>query len=213
MPGDSNGHVLFGQDLYDLPKNSHIPSHYDLLPARESPPLDPKELESEWFLRDSVEISSHCTPTTYFHLFSCRFYFDTIIVDVYPEVFLNESGLWRLVLRYSCCFLQQFINCDKVFVGHSTCLGSKVYVCSDSSSSYDVLSHPWFTQNCFYLVQMLNQRRAEMPLSLTFCLQQLGLPLVFTRQIVQMDTHRWIVVVLNMQRPFRSPAQCLHRVA
>ncbi|KAG8011001.1 Multiple epidermal growth factor-like domains protein 10 [Nibea albiflora] len=45
--GDSNGHVQFGQDPYDLPKNSHIPSHYDLLPARESPSSDLKELDSE----------------------------------------------------------------------------------------------------------------------------------------------------------------------
>ncbi|TMS08541.1 Multiple epidermal growth factor-like domains protein 10 [Larimichthys crocea] len=45
--GDSSGHVQFGQDPYDLPKNSHIPSHYDLLPARESPSSDLKELDSE----------------------------------------------------------------------------------------------------------------------------------------------------------------------
>ncbi|XP_035524123.1 multiple epidermal growth factor-like domains protein 10 [Morone saxatilis] len=43
----SNGHVQFGQDPYDLPKNSHIPCHYDLLPARESLSSDHKELDSE----------------------------------------------------------------------------------------------------------------------------------------------------------------------
>lgn len=45
--GDSNGHVQFGQDPYDLPKNSHIPCHYDLLPARESPSSEHKELDSK----------------------------------------------------------------------------------------------------------------------------------------------------------------------
>lgn len=45
--GNSNGHVQLGQDPYDLPKNSHIPCHYDLLPARESPTSEHKELDSE----------------------------------------------------------------------------------------------------------------------------------------------------------------------
>ena len=46
---NSNGHVVFGQDPYDLPKNSHIPCHYDLLPAREaeSPNPPPKERDSK----------------------------------------------------------------------------------------------------------------------------------------------------------------------
>uniref|UniRef100_A0A8D3E703 Multiple epidermal growth factor-like domains protein 10 n=1 Tax=Scophthalmus maximus TaxID=52904 RepID=A0A8D3E703_SCOMX len=45
--GDSNGHVHFGQDPYDLPKNSHILCHYDLLPARESPSSELRELDSD----------------------------------------------------------------------------------------------------------------------------------------------------------------------
>lgn len=43
---DSSGHVQFGQEPYDLPKNSHIPSHYDILPARETS-SDHMELDSE----------------------------------------------------------------------------------------------------------------------------------------------------------------------
>ncbi|KAL8203445.1 UNVERIFIED_CONTAM: Multiple epidermal growth factor-like domains protein 10 [Gekko kuhli] len=35
------------QDLYDLPKNSHIPSHYDLLPVRDSPVSSEKDDSSE----------------------------------------------------------------------------------------------------------------------------------------------------------------------
>lgn len=46
--GNSQSHVQFGQDPYDLPKNSHIPCHYDLLPARESPTSEHKEPDSEW---------------------------------------------------------------------------------------------------------------------------------------------------------------------
>ncbi|XP_071399924.1 multiple epidermal growth factor-like domains protein 10, partial [Centroberyx affinis] len=45
--GNGNGHAPFGQDPYDLPKNSHIPCHYDLLPARESPSSEHKEVDSE----------------------------------------------------------------------------------------------------------------------------------------------------------------------
>lgn len=52
-PGNSNGHGPFGQDPYDLPKNSHIPCHYDLLPTRDSPPSPHKELDSEWATRES----------------------------------------------------------------------------------------------------------------------------------------------------------------
>lgn len=37
----------FGQDLYDLPKNSHIPCHYDLLPPRDSPSSEIQELDAE----------------------------------------------------------------------------------------------------------------------------------------------------------------------
>ncbi|OXB71938.1 UNVERIFIED_CONTAM: hypothetical protein H355_006927 [Colinus virginianus] len=37
----------FSQDPYDLPKNSHIPCHYDLLPARDSPTSSTKEVGSE----------------------------------------------------------------------------------------------------------------------------------------------------------------------
>ncbi|XP_031694619.1 multiple epidermal growth factor-like domains protein 10 [Anarrhichthys ocellatus] len=47
LTGDSNGDIQFGQDPYDLPKNSHIPCHYDLLPARESPSPEHKELDSK----------------------------------------------------------------------------------------------------------------------------------------------------------------------
>ncbi|KPP75217.1 multiple epidermal growth factor-like domains protein 10-like [Scleropages formosus] len=43
----SNNSGPFGQDPYDLPKNSHIPCHYDLLPTRDSPPSPHKELGSE----------------------------------------------------------------------------------------------------------------------------------------------------------------------
>ncbi|KAK6304952.1 hypothetical protein J4Q44_G00237320 [Coregonus suidteri] len=45
--GNSNGQGPFGLDPYDLPKDSHIPCHYDLLPTRDSPPLPHKELDSE----------------------------------------------------------------------------------------------------------------------------------------------------------------------
>lgn len=38
----------FSQDPYDLPKNSHIPCHYDLLPVRDSPTSSTKEVGSEW---------------------------------------------------------------------------------------------------------------------------------------------------------------------
>lgn len=44
--GSSGGR--FGQDPYDLPKNSHIPCHYDLLPVRESPTPSTKGVSSEW---------------------------------------------------------------------------------------------------------------------------------------------------------------------
>lgn len=37
----------FSQDPYDLPKNSHIPCHYDLLPVRDSPTSSTKEVSSE----------------------------------------------------------------------------------------------------------------------------------------------------------------------
>lgn len=37
----------FSQDPYDLPKNSHIPCHYDLLPVRDSPTSSTKEVGSE----------------------------------------------------------------------------------------------------------------------------------------------------------------------
>lgn len=35
---NNNYSGAFGQDPYDLPKNSHIPCHYDLLPTRDSSP-------------------------------------------------------------------------------------------------------------------------------------------------------------------------------
>lgn len=44
---DGSGHVKFGQDPYDLPRNSHIPCHYDILPSRESPSSELKKLDSE----------------------------------------------------------------------------------------------------------------------------------------------------------------------
>ena len=31
----------FSQNPYDLPRNSHIPSHYDILPMRHSPTPSP----------------------------------------------------------------------------------------------------------------------------------------------------------------------------
>lgn len=42
-----NGHVQFGQDPYDMPRNSHIPSHYDILPSRESPSTEDNGLDSD----------------------------------------------------------------------------------------------------------------------------------------------------------------------
>lgn len=44
--GSSGGR--FGQDPYDLPKNSHIPCHYDLLPVRGSPTPSTKGVSSKW---------------------------------------------------------------------------------------------------------------------------------------------------------------------
>lgn len=44
---DNSGHKQFGRELYDLPKNGHIPSHYDLLPSREAPPSGCTEPDSE----------------------------------------------------------------------------------------------------------------------------------------------------------------------
>ncbi|KAG7280806.1 hypothetical protein CRUP_035471 [Coryphaenoides rupestris] len=46
-PENGNGHVVFGQDPYDLPKNSHIPCHYDLLPTREVDSPDPAHTERD----------------------------------------------------------------------------------------------------------------------------------------------------------------------
>ncbi|XP_039946830.1 multiple epidermal growth factor-like domains protein 10 [Hirundo rustica] len=43
--GSSGGR--FGQDPYDLPKNSHIPCHYDLLPVRGSPTPSTKGVSSK----------------------------------------------------------------------------------------------------------------------------------------------------------------------
>lgn len=37
----------FTQDPYDMPKNSHIPCHYDVLPVRDSPSSPKKEVSSE----------------------------------------------------------------------------------------------------------------------------------------------------------------------
>lgn len=48
---DNSGHKQFGRELYDLPKNGHIPSHYDLLPSREAPPSGCTEADSEWVHR------------------------------------------------------------------------------------------------------------------------------------------------------------------
>ncbi|KAJ7424587.1 multiple EGF like domain 10 [Pitangus sulphuratus] len=44
-PFSSSGH--FSQDPYDLPKNSHIPCHYDLLPVRDSPTSSTKGVSTE----------------------------------------------------------------------------------------------------------------------------------------------------------------------
>lgn len=60
---DSSGHVQFGQEPYDLPKNGHIPSHYDLLPARETPSSDNMELDSEWWHRDLVSLPVCCSSS------------------------------------------------------------------------------------------------------------------------------------------------------
>lgn len=48
VQGAFNNNGPFSQDLYDLPKNSHIPSHYDLLPVRDSPVSSEKDDSSEW---------------------------------------------------------------------------------------------------------------------------------------------------------------------
>ena len=61
---NNNGHRT--QDPYDLPKNSHIPCHYDLLPVRDSS-SSPKQEDggssssssSEWHQRP---LGSHWTP-------------------------------------------------------------------------------------------------------------------------------------------------------
>lgn len=55
---DNNGEVQLSGDTYDLPKNSHIPSHYDLLPARDSPLSELKEPGSEWWHKDSVHFKN-----------------------------------------------------------------------------------------------------------------------------------------------------------
>lgn len=47
VQGAFNNNGPFSQDLYDLPKNSHIPSHYDLLPVRDSPVSSEKDDSSE----------------------------------------------------------------------------------------------------------------------------------------------------------------------
>lgn len=67
-PANNNCNGPFGQDPYDLPKNSHIPCHYDLLPTRDSPPSPHKELESEWALRDLNNKTPlcHCRPPSFF---------------------------------------------------------------------------------------------------------------------------------------------------
>uniref|UniRef100_S4RQG8 Multiple EGF like domains 10 n=1 Tax=Petromyzon marinus TaxID=7757 RepID=S4RQG8_PETMA len=41
LPGTYGNVGAFGQSPYDLPRNSHIPGHYDLLPARLSPSSSP----------------------------------------------------------------------------------------------------------------------------------------------------------------------------
>lgn len=43
-----SGSGRFGQDPYDLPKNSHIPCHYDLLPVRGSPTPSTEGVSSKW---------------------------------------------------------------------------------------------------------------------------------------------------------------------
>lgn len=59
----NNGHLT--QDPYDLPKNSHIPCHYDLLPVRDSSPSPTREdggsssSSSEWHQRT---FRSHWNP-------------------------------------------------------------------------------------------------------------------------------------------------------
>lgn len=43
----SHSPLQFQQGLYDLPKNSHVPIHYDFLPPRESPSSEIKVLDCE----------------------------------------------------------------------------------------------------------------------------------------------------------------------
>lgn len=98
LTGDGNGLGQFRQDLYDLPKNSHIPSHYDLLPARESTSLDHKELDSEWCPEPWAQHESAAvilnipqTDRLYTHnIFLFVFfqlYFDIIFVITYHDFF------------------------------------------------------------------------------------------------------------------------------
>lgn len=79
---DSSSHKQFGRELYDLPKNGHIPSHYDLLPTRETPSSGNMELDSEWRVEirplcesAAVAVDAHSPRTS---LVSFRLYFDTI---------------------------------------------------------------------------------------------------------------------------------------
>lgn len=68
---NNNCNGPFGQDPYDLPKNSHIPCHYDLLPTRDSTPSPHKELENEWALRDLTKTHhSYCDKHTFCGSFS-----------------------------------------------------------------------------------------------------------------------------------------------
>ena len=109
LTGEGNGLGHFHQDLYDLPKNSHIPSHYDLLPARESTSLDHKELDSEWWHRalvttwgcsSNTEYSTNrqdFIPTTYSYAFSFSYN-----LTLWHDFFLNKVICEGLVLRYIC---------------------------------------------------------------------------------------------------------------
>ncbi|KAG8130776.1 hypothetical protein E2320_017501 [Naja naja] len=47
VQGNLSNNGPISQDLYDLPKNSHIPCHYDLLPPRDSPASSDKDENSE----------------------------------------------------------------------------------------------------------------------------------------------------------------------
>lgn len=112
---DSSSHKQFGRELYDLPKNGHIPSHYDLLPTRETPSSGNVELDSEWRaeIRPLCESAAHSPRTS---LVSFPLYFDTI--------HLKQDGYIRaLQLSWRYNFLCR--SCRRGFVFLTTVYGKK----------------------------------------------------------------------------------------